>query len=418
MSGRVLHLLSQQPSRTGSGITLEAIVRLAQQAGWTQAAVVGIPVSASFPQVGDLPTAAIYPVTFADNASGDIPGDLPFPVVGMSDVMPYSSSVWSTLDAAQLDQYRQVWQSHLTRVINEFQPDIIHSNHVWLMSSLLRNLAPDLPLVATCHATGLRQLTLCPGLAYEVIEGCRGINHFCALRQDHRTQLAEILDIPRDLISVVGVGFRDDIFFPDPDRDPEPGSLLYVGKFSRSKGLPWLLDAVEDLSRQGRPVVLHVAGDGAGDEAEALRERMKIMSPIVIMHGQLDQHQLANLMRRCQVCALPSFYEGVPLVLAEAAACGCRIVATDLPGVKEQLAPHLGGFLHTVAMPPLDGIDTPAVEGLSPFVADLARNLTNALDRGPSLGDRALVSHHLEPLAWGSVFQRVENIWKMFINKG
>mgnify|MGYP000532501899 CR=1 FL=1 len=44
-----------------------------------------------------------------------------------------------------------------------------------------------------------------------------------------------------------------------------------------------------------------------------------------------DQPALAELMRRCAVLVLPSFYEGVPLVLAEARACGCRLVATDLP---------------------------------------------------------------------------------------
>ena len=57
---------------------------------------------------------------------------------------------------------------------------------------------------------------------------------------------------------------------------------------------------------------------------------MEDLVPLVTMHGQLDQPALADLMRRCAVCVLPSFYEGVPLVLVEAAACGCRLVSTDL----------------------------------------------------------------------------------------
>ena len=56
-------------------------------------------------------------------------------------------------------------------------------------------------------------------------------------------------------------------------------------------------------------------------------------------------------MRRSTVCVLPSFYEGLPLVLVEALACGCRLVATDLPGVVDELAPRIGAALELVELP-------------------------------------------------------------------
>ena len=52
---------------------------------------------------------------------------------------------------------------------------------------------------------------------------------------------------------------------------------------------------------------------------------------------------------------LPSFYEGVPLVLAEAAACGCRLVATALPGVREALAPRFRD--RVIALTPGESVD-------------------------------------------------------------
>jgi len=411
---RILHILSQQPSRTGSGVTLDAIARLAEARHWHQAAVVGVPVSNPQPQVGNLPEESIFPVTFAESPATDQSADLPFPVPGMSDVMPYPSSVWSRLSVEQLERYRWVWKKHLAQVIARFKPDVIHSNHLWLVSSLLPQIAPDIPKLATCHATGLRQMHLCPHLKNEVVAGCSQLDRILALRQDHKEQLVQTLGIHPDRVTVVGVGFREDVFHCRKGVHPDPRSILYVGKYSRAKGLPWLLEAFAEVSKQVPGAVLHVAGDGAGEEADKLRQQMKNQHPGVLLHGQLGQHDLANLMRRCQVCVLPSFYEGVPLVLAEAAACGCRIVATDLPGVEEQLTPYLGPVLHKVATPPLQGLDTPDPAGLPAFVNDLQKQLKSALSAAENSLPASARSIYFHPLTWSAVFDRVETTWKQF----
>lgn len=411
MPGRILHLLSQRPSRTGSGVTLDAIVRLAGRAGWVQQAVVGVPTSEMNPILGDLEAAALRPVFFADVAQeapdhAPVP-DLDFPVPGMSDVMPYASSVWSTLSAESLTAYRRTWRDHLQQAVDSFQPDLIHSNHIWLLTSLVKDVAPDLPAVATCHATGLRQMELCPGLKDEVIRGCRRIDRFCVLREDHLEQLASTLDIPAGRITVTGAGYRDELFFPGSTPAPGTGELLYIGKYSAAKGLPWLLDAVERLSIDHPGLRLHVAGSGAGPEADELRGRMETLSPVVVIHGQLDQAALADLMRRCDICVLPSFYEGVPLVLVEAAASNCRIVSTALPGVIEQISPYLGDRLDLVPLPRLVGVDQPVSEDLPRFVDDLVVSLRGALEAGTEV-----TPPDLGPFTWDAVFGRVEKIWR------
>ena len=414
MPGRILHLLSQRPSRTGSGVTLDAIVRLAGRAGWVQQAVVGVPVEEMNPILGDLEAAAIDPVFFAGSAqeaSDQAPvADLDFPVPGMSDVMPYASSIWSQLSDKSLTAYRHTWRDHLLQAVEAFQPDLIHSNHIWLLSSLIKDVAPGLPAVATCHATGLRQMELCPGLKDEVVRGCRRIDRFCVLREDHLEQLASTLNIPASRISVTGAGYRDELFFPGSTPAPGTGELLYIGKYSAAKGLPWLLDAVERLSVDHPGLRLHVAGSGAGPEADKLRRRMENLSPVVVRHGQLDQAALANLMRRCGICVLPSFYEGVPLVLVEAAACGCRIVSTALPGVIEQISPHLGDRLDLVPLPRLTGVDQPVPEDLPGFVDDLVVSLCGALEAGTQVAPPDLAR-----FTWDAVFGRMEKIWREMI---
>ncbi len=410
MAPKVLHVLSQRPSRTGSGITLDAVVRLAEKAGWLQAVVVGVPQDDDQLVVGRLKPQDIHPVRFLDDSGGSGPADLDFAVPGMSDVMPYPSTVWSTLGPQDLASYRRVWTRHLEMVIRKFKPDLIHSNHIWLVSSLLKDVAPHLPVVTTCHATGLRQLQLCPHLAPEVISGCSRNEYFLVLRKDHKTLLAQTLGIAHHQISVTGVGFRDEIFHA---HGAAPVSrrrdFLYVGKFSEAKGLPWLLDAFENLNRQMPNLRLHVAGSGSGPEAEILRARMETMAPAVIMHGMLDQDDLAQLMRQCATCILPSFYEGVPLVLIEAAACGCHLISTQLPGVVEQIAPVLGNTLEMIPLPRLSNVDKPLTQDLPIFTEKLVFALKK------SLLSPQMPPANLDCFTWNTVFCKVESIWQSIL---
>ena len=95
----------------------------------------------------------------------------------MSDVMPYPSTVFSSMSKAQVDGYRQAWRQHLEELLDRTRPQLIHSHHVWLMSAtllcVLEQRRDPTPVVIHSHATGLRQISLCPHLADEVVMTCR-----------------------------------------------------------------------------------------------------------------------------------------------------------------------------------------------------------------------------------------------------
>lgn len=404
---KVLHLLSQRPAWTGSGVTLEALVRHAAQRGWEQRVVVGLPAGEPAPEVGGLEAAQVLPLTFAPDAAGPA-GALDFRVPGMSDVMPYPSARFSALDAAQLERYRVAWRAHLAGVLERFRPDVIHAHHAWLMSALARELAPRTPLVIHGHGTDLRQLELCPHLAGEVVRGCARAERFAVLHEDHAERYARAFGLPPGRCAVVGAGFREDLFHAR-GRSAGPGAtLVYAGKLSDAKGLPWLLDALERL-REARPDVrLHVAGAGAGPESEALRARMDALAPHVVAHGQLPQAELAPLLRRATAFVLPSLHEGLPLVLVEARACGCRLVATALPGVVAGLAGPLGEALELVDPPRRVEVDRPDPRDLPAFSAALAGALERALRRGPA---GPAPAGELEAFTWSAVARRVEALW-------
>jgi glycosyltransferase involved in cell wall biosynthesis len=401
---RVLFVLSQRPELTGSGITLDALVRQATAAGHDVRVLCGVPVGEPVPAVGGLPADSVRTVTFGAG------GDLPFPVPGMSDVMPYRSTVWSQMLPEQLDRYRAAWRDQLTQAAMDWRPDLVHCNHLWLMSALATDVLNDVPSVAHCHATGLRQMELCPHLREEVVAGVRRHRAFLVLHGDHARRVAEILAVDPSRVHVVGAGYREDLFHEQGavSKAARRNQLLYVGKYAAAKGLPWLLDACEARWLEGDAFTLHVAGDGAGEEAEILRQRMQLLEPRVVRHGRLGQAALADLMWRCAVLVLPSFYEGLPLVLAEARACGCRLVSTAIPGVVRTLAPAFGEALRLVDLPRLIGPDRPDERDLPGFTAELAGALREALT-APAEPPAA---EQLAPFTWTAVFRRAQAAWR------
>jgi glycosyltransferase involved in cell wall biosynthesis len=383
-------------------VTLEALVRHAEPDGWEQCAVVGVPAKDRHPSVGTLSPAFIRPLLFEK-------GDLDFPVPGMSDVMPYPSTRFSAMTKSQLAAYRKAWTNHLKAVIAEFQPDLLHTHHLWILSGMVKDVAPRLPVVTQVHATGFRQMTLCPALAPEVRSGCSRNDRFLVLHRGLLEQVRETLAVPAERIHVVGAGYREDLFH-GRNRGAGGNRVLYIGKLSCAKGLPWLLDAADRLRHRFPAFELHVAGKGSGKEAEDLRVRMA-RSPWIVYHGQLPQEGLAALARRCAVCVLPSFYEGLGLVLVEALACGTRLVSTRLEGVVDQLLPHLGAAMELVDPPRLMDVDTPVAEDLPRFVEDLEGAIHAALTKGP-LGDpEKSLPGALDPFTWASVFRRVQGVW-------
>lgn len=406
---RVLHVLAQRPGKTGSGVTLEALVHHAREAGWEQHVVCAVPQSEiregdESAVLGELPallggTERVHSLAFGGP-------ELPFDVPGMSDVMPYASTRYSDLSEAQLEAYRGAWRATLARALELARPDVIHVHHVWIVSALLAELAGEVPCVVHVHATGLRQLELCPHLAQEVRAGVARHARFCVLYGGHALALSEALGVEPERIHVVGAGFDDEHFRssePAPPRNPR--RVLFAGKLANAKGVGPLREAFERLHAEDPELELHVAGAGPSAEGQRLREELERSAGVTLL-GQIPLAQLCVAMQQAAVFCLPSFYEGLPLVLVSAAAGGCRLVATALPGVVAELAPVLADRLELVAVPEMRTIDEPHARALPGFVDDLTSALRRALAADPP------PAADLSSLTWPAVGARVEQVWR------
>ena len=400
---KILHLLSQRPECTGSGVYLQNVIAQARRAGHQNMLLAGIPAGTS-PYLPCMEGHASSFLTFSG-------GDLPFPVAGMSDVMPYESSCFIDLNEEEIEAYQEAFTKKIKAAVSSFQPDIIHSHHLWLMTSAARLLLPDIPLVTTCHSTDLRQYLNCPQLRGKVTAPCRKIDRVMALGKDQTEQISALYGIDAKHIHVVGGGFNDTLFVEMEKPPTPPCEIVYAGKLSSSKGVPWLLQTMKRLS--SLPLRLHLLGSGSGEEEQLCKTLAAKLGSHVILHGRVCQQELAGILGRSHLFVLPSFYEGLPLIILEALACGCRIISTDLPGCREIFGSSGNDLVNLIPLPPLEGVDKPFDRDWPKLEAMLADAITGQVKRvlegsRPSPGEIAELT---APYTWEKVFTRIETVY-------
>ena len=401
---KILHVLSQRPEMTGSGIYFKALIRESQKRGYSNYWIAGVPVGVDHPPEELTQAESAYVYFESDQ--------LDFPVPGMSDVMPYESTLFKDLSGKRLAAYKKAFVKVLSAAAAEFNPDIIHTNHLFLLSALTRSLFPTIPIVTTCHGTDLRQYKNCHHLRPFVRRHCRYLDRIIALTADQGGEISRVLDIPPEKIVVVGGGYDEKIFTRAPKSPAGTVHILYAGKYNRSKGVPWLLKSLMEISRHDWH--LHMAGGGSGPEFEDCLELADKLGEKVTNHGYVTHRKLSELMKRAHLQVLPSFFEGLPLVLFEGLASGCRIITTNLSGFDEIFGKTSRDTIDLIQLPPLETIDQPYIEdegklvtALSGSILKMMANIKRSSDFSDPEADK-LASHY----TWPQVFDRTLNVYQ------
>ena len=149
-----------------------------------------------------------------------------------------------------------------------------------------------------------------------------------------------------DRVRVVPNYVQTDLFYPrsGSDRSPE-ADLVFVGRHSRQKNLPALLEAVRDL-----PIRLVIIGGGGADRT-ALEPLIKGGRVRVDWRDQIPHDRLPEALRDAKAFVLPSHYEGHPKALIEAMACGLPVIVSDRPGLRELVQHGQTGYVCGVEAP-------------------------------------------------------------------
>lgn len=396
---KILNVTAQKPDATGSGVFLLELMKQFDVMGIEQALVAGVYQD----DVAKLPEKIdFFPVYFNCDK-------LPFPIVGMSDVMPYESTVYSEMTKGMIEQYEKEFLNHIKMVVEKFKPDVILCNHLYWLTAMIRESNKNIKVVGICHGTDIRQLKKHKLKHAFIKEQIKNLDIVMALHEEQKKDIIMNYGVLADKIEVVGTGYNKDIFFrQDNKKRKEQVKVVYAGKLARAKGVISLMKSLEHLPLNSPDIVLKLAG-GYGNEEEYMElydlvSKSKYQTEIL---GRLEQKQLASVFRECDIFILPSFYEGLPLVIMEALACGLRVIVTDIPGIRTWMNHNIPqNNIHYIPLPTIQNIDEPIEQELVAYEKRLAKAIEKTIleIKDQEFSEKCM---NMEHLSWEGVSKKI-----------
>ncbi|MFT4305784.1 MAG: glycogen synthase [Microbacterium sp.] len=200
--------------------------------------------------------------------------------------------------------------------------------------------------------------------------------------------------------------------------DPARPAVVFVGRITRQKGLPYLLRAARLLP----PEVQLVLCAGAPDTPEILaevsdlvRELQETRDGVVWIERMLPRYELCAILTAATTFVCPSVYEPLGIVNLEAMACGAAVVGTGTGGIPEVVVDGVTGRIVPIEQVQ-DGTGTPVDP--ERFVADLARVLTEVAtdaDQAAAYG-RAGRERAASEFSWASIAAQTEELYRAVRN--
>jgi glycosyltransferase involved in cell wall biosynthesis len=244
----------------------------------------------------------------------------------------------------------------LVRLYRRVRPTLVH--HVTIKPVIYGSLAARLAGVpAVVNAvTGLgwvfiarsvrvRALKLGVKRAYRLAFRHPNMRVIFQNPDDRAAFVSEELLAPAQAALIRGSGVDMAAFHPTPEPTGEPVVVL-AGRMLWDKGVGEFVEAARTLRAQGvRGRFVLVGASDPGNPAAIPSEQLAAWRESGSVEWWGQRSDMTDVLAQCHVACLPSYREGVPKVLIEAAASGRPLVATDVPGCREIVRPGHSGVL-------------------------------------------------------------------------
>jgi alpha-maltose-1-phosphate synthase len=312
--------------------------------------------------------------------------------------------------------------------------DVVHS-HTWYanLAGHLAKLVYGIPHVVTVHSLeplrpwkaeqlggGYALSSWCERIALEGADAVIAVSE--GMKRD---VLAAYPAVSADRVRVIYNGIDTGEYRPVGGTDVlerhgiDEGrpSVVFVGRITRQKGVPYLIDAALSFDGDAQLVLCAGAPDTPeiGAEVERRVERLRAERGNVIWIDEfLPKPDLIQLLSRATVFACPSIYEPLGIVNLEAMACEAAVVATATGGIVEVVQDGVTGLLV-----PFEPSDPPAIEPRDPaaFSAAIASRVNELLAdpaRAEAMG-RAGRERAVSAFSWPAIAEETVSVYRSLV---
>ena len=291
------------------------------------------------------------------------------------------------------------------RIMQRYSINIIHAH--WLIPQGITAVALKMimrkPISVLCTSHGADLFSLRGRVAaaikrmiFQKCDSSTVVSH--AMRKE-----AERLGADPEQMSVVPMGVdMTTSFVPDPKKR-EQDTVVFVGRLVEKKGVSYLLEAFSLALKERAGLRLLIAG--AGPEEDILKNltlKLGITNSVEFL-GAVKNSELPAIYQRGAIAVLPFVVaedgdqEGFGLVVVESLGCGCAVVASEVPAVKDIITNGETGILVPQKNP----------QQLASVIIKLYKD--------PELRSQLAQRGHtyvMERFGWGSVAKRYSNLLK------
>jgi glycosyltransferase involved in cell wall biosynthesis len=247
----------------------------------------------------------------------------------------------------------------LLRIVKTYRaerPDIVH--HVAMKPVLYGSIAAFLtgiPRVVNA-LTGMGYLFISESMKSRILRACIK-RLFWFLLNRKRSRL--ILQNPDDAGMFLKYGIAEKaliylirssgvdgaIFVPTPE-PPQPITVMLPARMLLDKGVVEFVEAARILVKQGCTARFILVGKcDPGNPANISESQLKLWQQEKVIEWWGHQSDMPAVLAQAHIVCLPSYREGLPKALLEAASCGKPIVSTNVPGCREIVRDGVNGFL-------------------------------------------------------------------------
>ena len=398
---RILHVLAQLPIKTGSGVYFTNVIDGLKRFNVEQAAIYATTPEYNFNFVDEK-----FEVEFQGK-------DISFPIVGMSDIMPYDNTLYKNMTDEMIESWQKAFREKLIQARETFKPDVVITHHLWILSSMVCDVFENEKVLGVCHNTDIRQAEKNPAMKDKHVKSLGKLDKILALSNGVIDEIANIYNYPVEKIVNIGAGYNEKIFYPAEKYEKHDNvKILYAGKFDESKGFYELIKAFRLLEKKDTKVELELIGN-LKDEDRPRVESLVGDSKRIRIYNAVDQVHLGEIMRHKDIFVLPSYFEGLGLIAVEALGSGLRVVATEIEGLIEFLGEKINNseIIEYVKMPTIYDTDKAVEEEKPAFVERLVETLEVMIER--TREEREIPAYLLEEIERHSWKKKIETIYKL-----